>query len=154
MRSGRGGYTIFCDDIRQEVGNKSSLMGVYGPDLIVEGDFPVTMSKLGFFIKYKEDLGVTPEKMALNIFLPGDSDDKPTYTIDVERADSGTSVPLPDATPDTKQTMALNIVFSPVILKNEGRIKVRMQVGDEEVKLGTLKITRRKLEEAVELVAK
>lgn len=35
---------IYCDDIRQEVGNKNSYMGVYAGDLFVEA-FPVTLPK-------------------------------------------------------------------------------------------------------------
>ena len=36
---------LYCDDIREEIGNKLSLMGVYANDLIAP-QFPATMSKL------------------------------------------------------------------------------------------------------------
>lgn len=36
---------IFCDDVRQEVGNKLSYLGIYGPNLIVPA-FPTTLIKL------------------------------------------------------------------------------------------------------------
>jgi hypothetical protein len=35
----------FCDDVRQEIGNKFSLMGCYGSDLYVPA-FPITLPKL------------------------------------------------------------------------------------------------------------
>lgn len=35
----------FCDDVRQEVGNKLSFMGIYGANLVVP-DFPTTLVKL------------------------------------------------------------------------------------------------------------
>lgn len=38
-------WATFCDDIRQEVGNKLSYLGVYGPNLIVPS-FPTTLLKL------------------------------------------------------------------------------------------------------------
>jgi hypothetical protein len=38
-------WATFCDDIRQEAGNKFSYMGVYGPTLIVPS-FPTTLMKL------------------------------------------------------------------------------------------------------------
>ena len=41
----RFAYSIFCDDIRQEVGNKVSFMGVYGPDMLVPS-FPFVIHKL------------------------------------------------------------------------------------------------------------
>lgn len=37
--------TQFCDDIRQEIGNKVSLMGCYGPSMLV-GALPVVLPKL------------------------------------------------------------------------------------------------------------
>lgn len=36
---------LFCDDVRNEVGNKLSLMGVYGQDLLLR-EFPTTLPKL------------------------------------------------------------------------------------------------------------
>jgi hypothetical protein len=36
---------LFCDDVRNEVGNKLSLMGVYGQDLLLR-EFPATLPKL------------------------------------------------------------------------------------------------------------
>ena len=35
----------FCDDVRQEVGNKLSYLGIYGPNLIVP-KMPTTLAKL------------------------------------------------------------------------------------------------------------
>jgi len=37
--------TQFCDDIRQEIGNKVSLMGCYGPSMLV-GTLPAVLAKL------------------------------------------------------------------------------------------------------------
>jgi hypothetical protein len=39
----------FCDDFRQEIGNKFSLMGCYGTDLYVP-QFPITLPKLCVFV--------------------------------------------------------------------------------------------------------
>jgi len=49
MSEGRFLSTVFCDDVRQEVGNKLSFMGVYGPQLVVPA-FPTTIAKLCFVI--------------------------------------------------------------------------------------------------------
>lgn len=37
-------HTIYCDDVRQEVGGKVSFMGVYNSDLVV-GGFPISLQK-------------------------------------------------------------------------------------------------------------
>ncbi|SUD65831.1 Uncharacterised protein [Pandoraea pnomenusa] len=46
--SGRHIEAIFCDDIRNEIGNKMSFMGVYLNDMHVS-DFPITIPKLCIF---------------------------------------------------------------------------------------------------------
>ena len=46
-------FTILCDDIRQEIGNKISLMGVYGKDIVVPF-FPFTFPKLCLWMVAKE----------------------------------------------------------------------------------------------------
>lgn len=45
MADGRSIDVQFCDDVRVEVGNKLSLMGVYGPTMIVKS-VPAILSKL------------------------------------------------------------------------------------------------------------
>lgn len=40
MPEARVGFCIFCDNIRQEVGNKLSLMGLYGAELTFAGPSP------------------------------------------------------------------------------------------------------------------
>jgi hypothetical protein len=42
MTAHRSVIAQFCDDVRQEIGNKFSLMGCYGSDLYVPA-FPITM---------------------------------------------------------------------------------------------------------------
>lgn len=41
---------ILCDDIREEVGNKLSLMGIFGGDILV-GEFPAQI-QLAIFMQY------------------------------------------------------------------------------------------------------
>ena len=49
MTENRTVIAQFCDDFRQEIGNKFSLMGCYGTDLYVP-QFPITLPKLCVFV--------------------------------------------------------------------------------------------------------
>ncbi len=49
MTGNRTVIAQFCDDVRQEIGNKYSLMGCYGTDLYVPS-FPITLPKLCVFV--------------------------------------------------------------------------------------------------------
>jgi len=46
-------YAIICDDIRQEVGNKTSLIGIYGREIFVSR-FPFSFPKLCFAISFRD----------------------------------------------------------------------------------------------------
>jgi Family of unknown function (DUF6941) len=132
------GYTIFCDDIRAEQGNKFSLMGIYRAEMLVHQPFPVTVPKLGFYVVHREDPTVPLHKMQLRIYVPGDPDDKPSYSADVEPMAAG-APPQPPA-PDTRRTFLAHVLLNGVVLKEEGRIRVRMHHEDKVVKLGSLRI--------------
>ena len=52
---------LFCEDIRQEVGGRVSLMGILGTKLLVQ-DFPLVFPKICLFIEWgevKENINVT-----------------------------------------------------------------------------------------------
>lgn len=53
LLSEKMGNVIVCEDIRDEVGNKKSLMGVMAGDVLVP-HFPATI-KIAFFLEYHPD---------------------------------------------------------------------------------------------------
>lgn len=58
---------LICEDIRQEVGGRVSLMGVLGSKLLVQS-FPLPFPKLCLFIEWGEILGKV--NVTLNIIPP------------------------------------------------------------------------------------
>jgi len=62
---------VYCDDIRQEIGGKYSLMGVYRGDLFVP-EFPFKLEKLCFSIRVFTDVSEPFE--FLNIAVLKDDD--------------------------------------------------------------------------------
>lgn len=58
---------LFCEDIRQEVGGRVSLMGILGSKLLVQS-FPLPFSKLCLFIEWGEITGKF--NVTLNIIPP------------------------------------------------------------------------------------
>ena len=54
MRLAKNQFTILCDDVRQEVGEKRSLMGIYSNKLILK-KLPAFLSKL-CLVAFLEDL--------------------------------------------------------------------------------------------------
>ena len=56
----------FCDDVRQEIGNKFSLMGCYGTDLYVP-KFPFTLPKLCVFVHVRTPRERPFERLTLRL---------------------------------------------------------------------------------------
>lgn len=138
------GYTLFCDDIRREIGGKSSYIGVYKTDLAVAGGFPYSLPQLGLVIIYSETRDPPSSgPVTFKIFMPGDEDDSPSikgeFPMDEARQyPSDPNVPAQDK----RLTVTLRLVLSPVVLHQEGYVKVRAYTENAEVRLGTLKVVR------------
>jgi hypothetical protein len=130
------GHTIFCDDIRFEVDGKTTLVGVYSQLLLVRTGFPVTLPKLCFAIFFAQKREIYTTKITVQIFLPGDSDDKPSIEADPQ-APEKQPAPLYKFSGDYLAVRS-NLVFAPFTLEEPGRIKVRMLREGVLHRLGTL----------------
>lgn len=61
---------LYCDDIRQEVGNKQTLVGIYsGNELIFDRPFPVALAKLCVQAMFVFPAGKGPEDLKFRILL-------------------------------------------------------------------------------------
>jgi hypothetical protein len=140
------GWTIFCDDIRAEVGGKFSYMGIYRGTMFVHTDFPVSLPKLGIVIQCRispDDLGAGD--MNVGIFFPGDDSENPSVraVLPVSKVSpiAEAQRPKPDAKISSVE-ISTHILLAPVIFKQSGRIKVRAEGPRGPIKLGTLRIER------------
>jgi hypothetical protein len=111
-------YSIICDDIRQEVGNKLTFVGVY-QDQIFVSQIPYVFPKLCFFIQYND---IT----AGDIFVleVTDPDDK--------IIEKPVNITIPTAQKPGK--MRLSGAFSPLNIKKEGNYTLSITVNDNAKK--------------------
>jgi hypothetical protein len=61
-------YTLFCDDLRQEVGNKVSYMGVYQGMMYVQA-FPTVLAKLCAAVTVRFPREIAIESLVFKLFL-------------------------------------------------------------------------------------
>lgn len=134
-------YTLFCDDVRHEQGNKYSAMGVYGNILLIDGESQVlpkfvamTVLELPLSVR-----GVNAHISLLDderVLVEGD------WNIPVNAS------PLEDGA--TEQLMAsMPIEASPFEAKNGMQLQVRFQAGDFDYRSAILKVVSK---EAVALI--
>lgn len=62
---------IFCDDIRVETGNKFTLVGCYGADLLLP-QFPATLPKLGAYVRIYTPIATPVKQLKLRLTLNSD----------------------------------------------------------------------------------
>jgi hypothetical protein len=137
------GFVIFCDDLRQEVGGKVSLMGVYNGFMFTGLPFPTQIARLGIYMNYFEpaELELTP--LSFKVILTPDAEEPVTM---IESQLDAPALPPPPAaahlapSEKTRRSFAQVIILNSIQLAKPSTLKVRAYRGDEEVRLGTLRI--------------
>lgn len=134
------GYTIFCDDIRQEVGSKLTFVGAYSADLNFTDPPPSALMKLCFFsVVYlaPEQLGET-----IRYVVYGNKEEvlfQTEQSIAVDAAKKLLESQPPEEDSPKFVQMAVAAMIAPFPL-SEGRVRVRAYVGDILIKLGSLRL--------------
>src|SRR5271166_4680676 len=138
------GFTLFADDLRHEIGGKVSLIGIYPAELIQPMEFPITIPKLAMLIKYYEVKGALKGDLNMKIFLPGDPEGMATLSWTISEATKGTAqTPYePASDGDIVFNLTMPIIVSPLTIKEEGFVRVRVQSGDTTTRLGRLMIRK------------
>lgn len=140
----RFGYSIFCDDIRYEIGGKVSFIGSYTNLMVVWDDFPATLTKLciaATVITPIDDPYVGP--MSIQVTLPGDKDGDQTFYWNMEAPPLEQIGRVPPSGIDGAVSVVAAraaIVLSPLVLRQSGAILVRAINGDRITKLGSIRV--------------
>ncbi len=150
------GYTIFCDDIREEAGGKHSFMGTYGGLMIIHVPFPATLVTFAVAVTILQKRKIFEPNLGLWIFLPGDSENEPSIQGKFSEIEHGkvagatlaeTEALHPDSLgrdePIDDIYVALNahMKFSQMIMKQPGIVKVRAVIGDNIYRLGAMRVS-------------
>jgi hypothetical protein len=132
--------TLFCDDIRREVGGKLSFVGVYSGGLFVPA-FPVTLPKLCLSVKI-----VTPAHeplQALNLRVLRDEETLQEIALNEEQlADASDSAEemTEEQRKERVQMAQFMLVFSPIQFDGPCTLRVRVQTEDGELRGMALKV--------------
>jgi hypothetical protein len=130
------GIAIFCDDIRLELGGKTSYMGIYAQDMVIAGPKPAILPK--FSIAAHINIPSDVENAHLKVAVYRDQGDETEELIsmegDIERPDNM----IADDNTFIQAIVHLNAV--PFQITGDCNVKVRAYIDDVECKLGTLPI--------------
>ena len=109
--------TIYCDDVRQEVGGKLSLIGVYNAVMYVQ-QFPVNLPKLWIVATFVASKDEPPKTLKFRVFKDNeplaDLDATPEHLQQLANAREPV-VPLPDGSRRAISTQT-QVCFTPLLL--------------------------------------
>lgn len=148
--------TVFCDDIREEVGNKRSLMGIYHGEMFVQS-VPILLPRLCFYINFVSDLTVQAGKVVIKVVKGADEEElMSTGVIEPEQTvknENHLGVPY------LTRTLTLAFGLSPFMIDSETVIKVvaetdlgkiigpclRIRLADNQLTKAPNKVSKRKV---------
>jgi hypothetical protein len=127
----------FCDDVREEAGNKVSFMGIYGANLVVRS-FPTTLLKLCCVFNVRIPVTMKPRRVLLRLLR----DDQPIFEAEVApTAANEAAARLSDEAADA-HAIAFGFVAQLVNLQVSRRSILRAQavVDGREIRGGGLEL--------------
>jgi hypothetical protein len=139
------GSTIFCDDIREEVTGKKSLIGVYNGAMMIASAAPAIIPQLCVLTTIRLDDDILPKKITIKIIFEDEHFfEQVIVSMDIEFPAAGSleGSDLLFANKDGTKSAQLNneAHIANLVLTSSGRIKVRMYDGDDVIALGSLRV--------------
>lgn len=130
-------WATFCDDVRQEVGNKLSCMGIYGASLVVPA-FPTTLVKLCCIFNVRVPVTSPPRSVVFKLFR----DDELIFEADLSAGGTDTLVPgLPPGGPEPQVLMVSSVAqFVSFQVTRRATLRARAYVDGRELKGGGLEL--------------
>lgn len=134
--------TLFCDDIRHEIGGKVSYIGVYAGSLLVP-EFPVTLPKLCLSVRIMNPVNEPPRSLTLQVL----KDDETLQEISLDEdqliaALDGNGDLTDDQMKDRVMMMQMMLVFSPIKFDAPCSMRVRVQTNLGELRGVSLQISQ------------
>jgi hypothetical protein len=142
----RYGYSIFCDDIRNEAGGKLSFVGCYNGVIFISDQFPLVLPKLCVHTHILSPASQPFSSIVVRCYLPGD--EKPFYEEPIETPKPSEQTELVvNLKTDTGAPLfivaATSLIFMPLELRCSGLMRVRALIdADQELNLGSVRIER------------
>jgi hypothetical protein len=142
----RYGYSIFCDDIRNDPGGKLSFIGCYNGVIFIQGQFPLELPKLCVHIHILSPASQPFGSIVVRCYPPGDDTPFSEEPIETPRHSHQAGL-VANLKTDTGAPLyivaATSLIFTPLELRCAGLLRVRAVIdSDQEIRLGSLRIER------------
>lgn len=116
-------FGLYCDDIRQEVGNKQTLVGIYtGNELIFNGPFPAALPKLCVQATFVYPAGNGPEDVTIRVLL----DSNILVETKIPREVLGNKEPVEPRDDDSppRRGVTANMILGPIAFQTDAVMRL------------------------------
>jgi hypothetical protein len=140
----RYGYTIFCDEIRNEAGGKLSFIGCYNAVMFTGSKYPIVLPKFCTHFHIFSPANQPYTSVLARCYLPGETEPIAEESIAVPalREQQDLVDGLPEGVAPPFIVVAASLVFEPLELSAAGLIQIRAVInnGPGELHLGSLQV--------------
>ena len=120
-------HAIFCDDMRQEMGNKVSFMGCYQGELFVPFA-PVALPKLCVFVTVSTPIERPLKSLTIRVDQGGNT------IANIATPDADWAQSIPPAPEDATRLLAnVGVMLSPLAITEPGDIRVMVTTEEGEI---------------------
>jgi hypothetical protein len=138
----RYGYSIFCDDIRTEVGEKLSFIGVYNGILLLPS-FPFILPKLCAHVSLVTSSSEPYRSIVLECRVPGDDAPLMEEQLDTVQLNEQSQIGVADDKSPANVIVGASLIFSPLRLRRAGLLRIQARIDGERVDIASLRIDQR-----------
>lgn len=132
MPAPRVAHCLFCDDVRFEVGNKLTLVGIYSGDLLWPYPLPGIIPKFAFAVWVISDIGDSPTSLKTSIMMPDG--------IQLLTAEMLAPPQIQNVEGGLKVAISQIIPVSPLPINRFGMLEVWIETERERLRAGRLRI--------------
>ncbi|WP_306046099.1 hypothetical protein [Nioella sp. MMSF_3534] len=133
------GFTVFCDDIRQEVNGKTTLVGCYSGDMNFSKPAPARVANLCAYINIRIPNGTRFEAIHVWANHQQGEDVKTIFSAEIEVESLEGVADMPDGAEYV--SIIIPCQWTPFEARESGRLSIRARFDDgDELKLDTLNI--------------
>lgn len=145
------GHTLFCDDVRQEASGKVTFVGAYSGEMNVHSDGPVAIPQLclvATFIDSPE--AITARPFIYRVILAGSAGEQILAEIPFDPPEQAMFDDLPSSEQEVgtlSANLRIEARLTPLLVIESCLLKSRIYRGDEEIRLGTMRINLKALDQ-------
>lgn len=145
------GITTYCDDIRQEVGGKLTLVGCYSNEMTVFGAAPAALPIFCAIANLR--VPITQEFRRIEFALSQEFDGvqkeilRDGFDAPIRTGGDASDSPSGEKATDRQFSIVFPMKIAPLLIEGDGLIRCRAYIDGTEIRLGSLKVKVQALEE-------